>query len=52
LFTLTGTDGKTTWTMKGYAENFGDMVGLLTTGDPKDKGTAFTAAHRKKEKVG
>lgn len=52
LFTLTGTDGKTTWTMKGYAENFGDMVGLLTTGDPKDRGTAFTAAHRKKEKVG
>jgi len=52
LFTLTGTDGKTTWTMKGYAENFGDMVGLLTTADPKDKGTPFTAAHRKKEKVG
>jgi hypothetical protein len=52
LFTLTGTDGKTTWTMKGYAENFGDMVGLMTTADPKDKGTAFTAAHRKKEKVG
>ncbi|MDB5040030.1 MAG: hypothetical protein JWN27_756 [Candidatus Eremiobacteraeota bacterium] len=52
LFTLTGTDGKTTWTMKGYAENFGDMVGLLTTADPKDKGTPFTAAHRKKEKLG
>jgi hypothetical protein len=51
LFTLTGTDGKTTWTMKGYAENFGDMVGLLTTADPKDKGTPFTAAHRKKEKL-
>jgi hypothetical protein len=51
LFTLTAKDAKTTYTMKGYAENFGDMVGLLTTADPKDKGTAFTAAHRKKEKI-
>ena len=52
LFSLTLNDGKTSWTMKGYAENFGDMVGLLTTSDPKDKGTPFTAAHRKKEKLG
>ncbi|MEO7040471.1 MAG: hypothetical protein ABI186_10620 [Candidatus Elarobacter sp.] len=51
LFKLTLTDGKTTLTMSGYAENFGDMVGLLLTADPKDKGTPFTAAHRKKEKV-
>ena len=51
LFKLTLTDGKSTWTMAGYAENFGDMVGLLTTADPKDKGTPFTAAHRKKEKL-
>ena len=52
LFTLTASDGKTTYTLKGYAENFGDMVGLLTTADPKDKGAAFTASHRKKEKLG
>jgi hypothetical protein len=52
LFKLNLTDGKSTWTMAGYAENFGDMVGLLTTADPKDKGTPFTAAHRKKEKLG
>jgi hypothetical protein len=52
LFKLTLTDGKGTWTMSGYAENFGDMVGLLITADPKDKGTPFTAAHRKKEKLG
>jgi len=38
--------------MSGYAENFGDMVGLLTSSDPKDKGLPFTAAHRKKEKLG
>jgi len=52
LFTLTAKDATTTYTLKGYAENFGDMVGLLTTADPKDKGTPFTAAHRKKEKLG
>ena len=51
LFKLTLTDGKNTLTMSGYAENFGDMVGLLQSADPKDKGTPFTAAHRKKEKV-
>jgi len=38
------------YTMSGYAENFSDMVGLLTSTDPKDKGLPFTAAHRKAEK--
>ncbi|HEX3463820.1 MAG TPA: hypothetical protein VHS78_07210 [Candidatus Elarobacter sp.] len=54
LFKLTTTDpsGKVTWTLAGYAENFSDMVGLLTTPDPKDKGTPFTASHRKKERLG
>ncbi|HEY0613221.1 MAG TPA: hypothetical protein VGC96_01215 [Candidatus Elarobacter sp.] len=51
--TATGNDAaKTTWTLSGYAENFSDMVGLLTTSDPKDKGTPFTASHRKKERIG
>ena len=52
LYKLTATDGKNTWTLSGYAENFSDMVGLLTTGDPKDKGVPFTASHRKKERIG
>jgi hypothetical protein len=39
-----------TFTMAGYAENFGDMVGLLTSNLPNDQGTPFTAAHRKKER--
>ena len=53
LFKLTATDAKNAvWTMSGYAENFSDMVGLLTTADPKDLGTPFTAAHRKKERAG
>jgi hypothetical protein len=52
LFKLTATDTKkATYTLSGYAENFSDMVGLLTTADPKDKGTPFTASHRKKEKI-
>jgi hypothetical protein len=38
------------YTMSGYAENFGDMVGMLSSSDPKDKGTPFTASHRKKER--
>lgn len=38
------------YTMSGYAENFGDMVGILSSSDPKDKGTPFTASHRKKER--
>ncbi|MBV8078762.1 MAG: hypothetical protein JO186_00120 [Actinobacteria bacterium] len=52
LFKLTVTGPKNnTLTLSGYAENFSDMVGLLTTADPKDKGTPFTASHRKKEKI-
>ncbi len=53
LFKLTATDAKNvTWTFAGYAENFADMVGTLTTGAAGDKGTPFTASHRKKEKIG
>ena len=51
LFKLTSTDGKTTWTFSGYAENYSDMVGLMQTADPKDKGTPFTASHRKKDRL-
>jgi len=51
LFKLTSTDGKNTWTFSGYAENFSDMVGLVQTADPKDKGTPFTASHRKKDRL-
>jgi outer membrane protein assembly factor BamB len=51
LFKLTTTDGKTTWTFSGYAENYSDMVGLVQTADPKDKGTPFTASHRKKDRL-
>lgn len=53
LFKLTATDAKNnTWTLAGYAENFSDMVGLVITATPGDKGTPFTAAHRKKERLG
>jgi hypothetical protein len=52
LFKLTATGpNNATWTFSGYAENFGDMVGMLTSADPKDPGTPFTASHRKKEKL-
>ena len=52
LFKLTATDvKKNTWTMAGYAENFSDMVGLLVGMTPGDKGTPFTASHRKKERL-
>jgi hypothetical protein len=51
LFKLTVGNGAQAYTMAGYAENFGDMVGLLTTGDPKDKGVPFTASHRKHDKL-
>ena len=51
LFKLNSTDGKTAWTFAGYAENFSDMVGLLQTADPKDKGTPFTASHRKRDRI-
>jgi hypothetical protein len=53
LFKLTATDAKkNVVTLSGYAENFSDMVGLLITADPKDKGTPFTASHRKKDRFG
>ena len=53
LFKFSLKDAKgATWTMSGYAENYADMVGLLTSSDPKDKGVPFTASHRKKEKLG
>ena len=32
---------------RGYEENFMDMVGLYTDGDPKKQGIPFTAGHRK-----
>ncbi|MFN2461436.1 MAG: hypothetical protein ABR591_12225 [Candidatus Velthaea sp.] len=51
LFKLTITDGKKSFTMTGYAENFGDMVGLLNDDDPKHDGTPFTASHRKKQRL-
>ena len=51
LFKLNAVDGKTTWTFSGYAENNSDMVGLLQTADPKDRGTPFTASHRKKDRI-
>ena len=51
LFKLTAADGKGTWTFSGYAENFSDMVGLVQTADPKDKGVPFTASHRKKDRL-
>ena len=52
LFKLTAKDAKdVAWTFAGYAENFSDMVGLLTSADPKDKGTPFTASHRKRERL-
>ena len=50
LFALTVKDGAHTFTLNGYVENFGDMVGLYKTEDPKDQGTPFTASHRKKER--
>lgn len=55
LFKLTASGTGATpavWTLAGYAENFSDMVGLLQTTDPKDKGVPFTASHRKKERYG
>jgi hypothetical protein len=52
LFKLTATDVKNnTWTLSGYAENFSDMVGLLIGAVPGDRGTPFTASHRKKERA-
>jgi hypothetical protein len=52
LFKLTAKDAKdSSWTFSGYAENFSDMVGLITSADPKDKGTPFTASHRRRERL-
>ncbi len=52
LFKITATDAKkNVWTLVGYAENFSDMVGLVTGSAPGDKGTPFTASHRKKERL-
>ena len=50
LFKLTVTDGTSTVLLSGYAENYMDMVGLYTDGDPKHQGTPFTAGHRKRDR--
>jgi hypothetical protein len=50
LFKLTVTAGASTEQLSGYEENYMDIVGLYTDGDPKHAGTPFTAAHRKREK--
>ena len=51
LFKLTLTDGAKTLVFSGYAENFGDIVGIWSDGDPKHDGVPFTASHRKKERL-
>jgi hypothetical protein len=51
LFSITLNDGAHSYTMAGYEENFADMVGLFKTDKPGDVGVAFTAGHRKKEKL-
>ena len=48
LFKLTFASGTTT--LSGYEENYMDMVGLFTDGEPSHQGTPFTAAHRKRIK--
>jgi len=50
LFKLTFTTPTGTELLSGYEENYSDIVGLYTDGDPKHQGTPFTAAHRKREK--
>jgi hypothetical protein len=47
LFKIAIADGAVTEQLSGYEENYSDMVGLYTDGDPKHQGTPFTAAHRK-----
>jgi hypothetical protein len=47
LFKIAVTEGAVTEQLSGYEENYSDMVGLYTDGDPKHQGTPFTAAHRK-----
>ena len=50
LFKISVTAGSATLLLSGYEENYMDMVGLFTDGDPQHAGTPFTAAHRKREK--
>jgi len=50
LFKLTVTNGTSTELLSGYEENYMDIVGLYSDGDPSHQGTPFTAAHRKREK--
>lgn len=52
LFSLTAKGATKTYTLNGYAENFSDMVGMVISSDPNEKGTPFTASHRKKERIG
>jgi hypothetical protein len=48
LFKFVAKDGTKDYTFTGYVENYSDIVGMLTEGERK---TAFTAEHRKKEKL-
>jgi hypothetical protein len=50
LFKITVTNGDATELLSGYEENYMDMVGLYTDGDPKHPGTPFTAGHRQRER--
>jgi hypothetical protein len=47
LFKLSINAKDKTEILSGYEENFMDMVGLYTDGDPKKQGVPFTAGHRK-----
>ena len=49
VFTLVVATKPKDTTMRGYAENFGDMVGVIDDGGKVS--TPFTASHRKKEKL-
>jgi hypothetical protein len=50
LFKFAVTIAGKSYTLSGYVENFGDMVGLITQDGSTAFGTPFTAQHRKKEK--
>ncbi len=50
LLKLTATNGTATYVFTGYEENYMDMVGLFTDGDPKHPGIPYTAAHRKRDR--
>jgi hypothetical protein len=52
LFKLAASEGAKSYTLSGYVENFGDMVGLITLDGSTAFGTPFTAQHRKKQKLG